>query len=206
MNRTYVYLFEDMDSLPTNFADSYLPRLPLFRRKQCESLQNESAKNACVLAWLLLERGLREQYGVVRPSAFTYNKYGKPYLTDMPHIFFSLSHCAHGVVCALSNFETGIDIQDIQPFTIAVAQRVCTDKELRVLSECEDSARMFCRFWVKKESYAKAHGISVADVFKRELPDMGFILRESPCYCISLFQQPLLAEAEVNMIVCQLPL
>ena len=206
MNEVYIYLFDDFDRLDNNFADKNIHRLPAFRREQCAKYRQDADKNACIIAYLLLEKGLREQYGVTRLPTFTYNEHNKPYLADTPHIYFNLSHCRRSVICALADFEIGADIQDVRPYDAVVARRVCSDEELRQLAQCDNPARMFCGFWVKKESYAKANGIGIASVLKRELPNSGFVTWESEDYCISLFHSTRMGEVAVNIVTCPLPI
>ena len=203
----YVYLFDDIDSLETRgFSAENMHRLPAFRRQQCEKYRRDADKNACILAYLLLVKGLREQYSIPPPPAFVYNEHGKPYLETTPHVFFNFSHCRQGVVCALSEFEVGVDIQDIRPFTAKLADRVCSDEELSRLDKCDDPEREFCKFWAMKESYAKAKGVSIADVLKRELPDFGFATWEFADYYVSLFHHSQSAKVTVNLIKCELPI
>lgn len=206
MNNIYIYLFDGSDGLDADFAADNMHELPAFRREQCAKYRKAADKNACVLAYLLLKKGLREQYGVSDPPVFTYNKYDKPYLSDAPHIFFNFSHCRQAVVCALADFETGIDIQDVRPYDETVSRRICTGDEMRQLEACDDPARMFCRFWVRKESYAKAKGIGIASVLKQQLPESGFITFDAERYCVSLFQYTDSAEPAVNIIPCRLPI
>jgi len=189
MHSVYIYLFDDMDSLGEDFVSNNLHRLPAFRQEQCLRHRKETDKQACILAYLLLEKGLNEQYGISRPPEFTYNEHGKPYLRDTPFIFFNLSHCKHGVICALSDIEIGIDIQDIRPFDIDVASRVCSNKELKQLAGSDDPALSFCKIWARKESYAKAKGISIANVLKHDLTCEEFKEWESQNYCIALYAE-----------------
>ena len=203
MNKINIYLFDKVDSLDGGFINKNLHRLPMLRQQQCIKYRNIINKNACIIAYLLLEKGLKEQYGIVEPIAFIYNEYGKPYLKDYPHIFFNISHCKCGVICAIADFEIGIDIQDIQPFNIDIVRRVCCENELRQLSESDNPARLFCEIWTKKESYAKAKGISVADILKHDLPDTGYFKREYKDYNISLFGNNYFKENDVNIIYCE---
>jgi len=174
----YVYLFDELDKLDECFISENLLRLPEFRREQCARYRRAVDKKSCILAWLLLEKGLREQYGITRPGQFVYNEFGKPYLRDHPQIFFSISHCKSGVVCALADFEIGADIQDIQPFDIDIARRVCSEMEFQRVLEAEDPAVELCKVWTEKESYAKAIGVSVADTLKQDLPKHISLCRE----------------------------
>lgn len=187
MNKIYAYLFDDVGSLEEGFAEQNLHRLPAFRREQCAKYRRQADKNACIIAYLLLQRGLCERFGIMQPPRFIYNEYGKPYLCDIPQIFFNLSHCKLGVVCALADFEIGVDIQEIRPFDMNIAQRVCSDDELRRLSEFDSPSKLFCKLWTEKESYAKAHGISIANVLGVDEFPNGFLYRNNAAYHISIY-------------------
>ena len=186
MSKACIYLFNDMDSLGVSFINRNLHRLPASRQERCVKYRNEADKQACVLAYLLLEKGLSEQYGVSRPPEFDFNNHGKPFLRDSPHIFFNFSHCRFGVACALSDIEIGVDIQDIRPFDMDLARRVCGSEELMQLSDAGDPALLFCKIWARKEAYIKAQGISVAHILKRDLSSSEFVEWENKDYCVAL--------------------
>jgi 4'-phosphopantetheinyl transferase len=94
---------------------------------------------------------------------FTYGENGKPYLTGKREIFFNISHCKTGVVCAISDKEVGVDMQDIQPFDRELAKRVCTAGERMQLEQSDTPDRLFCKWWTIKEAYIKRYGGSIAD-------------------------------------------
>jgi len=187
MSRVCIYICDDTTGLGDGFISENIHKLPAFRRNKCNRYRQDADKISCILSYLLLSKGLREQYGISDHIEFVYNERGKPYLKDYPEIFFSISHCKSGVACAVADFEIGVDMQDIRPFDIAVAKRVCSQNELRQLAAAENPAGGFCRIWARKESYAKARGISVTDVLKHDFDDTGFIDWETPNYCVSLF-------------------
>jgi len=183
----HMYIYDTMDMLENNFVANNIDKLPPFRREKCMRYRQESDKRNSIIAYLLLERGLKEQYGVTTPISFIYNRHGKPYLQEYPHIFFNISHCKLGVVCVLSDVEIGVDIQDIRPFNIKVAQRVCTKDELQHLKDSNLPAKLFCRMWATKESYAKAKGIGIANMLKQDIPQVGFWFKENEHYCVVVF-------------------
>ena len=174
MGEAYLYLFDDMDRLGERFVAENMPKLPAFRRERCARYRQESDKKAYIIAYRLLEIGLAERFGISGSIEFAYNEHGKPYLKDYPHTYFNISHCRSGVACAVADVEIGVDIQEVRPFDVAVARKVCSEPELRQLSESDDPAKLFCQMWTKRESYTKAKGISVASVLKQELPQSGF--------------------------------
>jgi len=185
-NKIWVYLFEGISGLSEGFIAEKSPELPFFRRRQCESYRQSDDKKACIVSYMLLKTGLLEQYGITDPGEFVYNRHGKPYLREHPHIFFNISHCKTGAACALSYTETGVDIQDIRPFDIETARRVCGKNELDLLAGSGAPAKLFCEMWAKKESRAKAEGISVCELLNRDLPDGLFYCRETENYFMAL--------------------
>ena len=161
-------------------------RIPPFRQEQCVRYRQGIDKRNCILAYLLLEQGLREQYGITTPVSFVYNEHCKPYLREYPNIFFNISHCKYAVACALADFEVGVDIQDIRPIDWDVARRVCSENELRELEKADDPARLFCKIWTEKEAYAKAKGLGVDSVLRRDLSLNGLTHWERERYCITV--------------------
>ena len=187
-NSVCIYLFDKVDTLGEHFVAENIDRLPAFREARCMRYRREADKQACIIAYMMLQKGLYDKYGILGPVAFIYNCHEKPYLKDYPHIFFNLSHCEQGIVCAVADFEIGIDITDIHPYDPAIADMVCGAGELRLLAGAADPARarLFCRMWAAKESYAKARGISVANVLKFEAPESAVTLWEWEKYIVAL--------------------
>jgi 4'-phosphopantetheinyl transferase len=186
MDKVHLYLFDKYETLPDGFVAENLFLLPSARQAQCLRYRQAIDQQNCVIAYLLLQQGLREQYGIVDQVTFAYGANGKPYLKDYPHIFFNISHCKYGVVCAIAGFEVGVDIQDVRPYDPAVARRVCSEDELRLLSKSEDPAQLFCRLWTARESYAKMLGCGIAEVLKKDIPAEGVFCLEANQYCLAL--------------------
>lgn len=176
-----------MDSLGSTFIADNIHRLPDFRQHQCAKYKQELDKKTCIMAFLLLQEGLRQQYGVLAPPIFVYNQHGKPYLKETPHIFFSLSHCKYGVACAISHAEIGIDIQDIRPLDIRIAQKICSRDELAQVQTSSNQSKTLCQIWTKNEAYAKAKGVGVASVLTQGLPRKYFTTWETNQYCAAIY-------------------
>ena len=184
--RVFLYSFCSLDRLSEAFVAEQMHRLPAQRQKKCAGYRRQSDKKACLLSYLFLEEGLMEHYGMTGVPSFVCNRHGKPYLRDEPHIFFSFSHSGNAVGCALADFEVGLDIQQVRPLNMGVARRVCSEEELRQIEASEDSERLFCRFWTQRESCAKALGVGVPSIFKRDLRQDRLMTWEGESYCMSL--------------------
>jgi len=186
MGEISLYLYDAMAQVSNDFVARQLPRLPAFRREYCTRYRQSSDQASCIIAYLLLAKGLGEQYDLPPPRTFVYGKTGKPFLANNP-AYFNLSHCPKGVACALADTEIGVDIQDVQPFNPEVAKRVCSAEELHALSLSADPADLFCLMWTRKESYAKALGQSLAEVLRQDLPSTGFWSHRAPDYWVTTY-------------------
>lgn len=116
-------------------------------------------------AELLLCRVALPTVGIqAKQLTFTYNQYGKPALVNYPDIHFNLSHSGNLVVCALDRFPVGIDVEEIQPIDLSVAQNCLTKNEFAQLlaNQEEDRRRYFYDLWTIKESYVKAVGTGLS--------------------------------------------
>ena len=173
--KAHIYAFYDLDHLSGAFAVDYMHILPPTRRQRCAAYQRQRDRDACVLAYLLLLEGLRQQFGITGEINFTFNQRGKPYLRDTPQIFFNISHSGNNVVCAFAEREIGIDIQELLPVNMGIARKVFSDSEVRLLEGSDNPRLLFCRLWTEKESYAKSRGADLTSVFKRQLPAEGFV-------------------------------
>jgi len=181
-----LYLFHDLGDVEPKAVDAAIRSLPDFRRDQCLRYHRSTDRAACLVAYLLLRHGLHQRYGIDQTVTFGYDANGKPYLDQFPAIFFNLSHGAGSVACVISEVECGIDIEHLETFDKALANRVCSSNEYATILSSPHPAKAFSRVWTKKESYAKANGTSVADYFGKDLPERFFTHYPSDQYCLSL--------------------
>ena len=163
-----------------------LQLLPAFRQEQVARYQHELARRNGIVSYLLLKRGLEEHFDLLESVEFTYNTHGKPYLKNHPQVFFNISHCKHGVVCALADFEIGVDIQDVRAYDEALARKVCSASELVELMGTGNPDLLFCRMWAARESHAKAQGIGVIQILQHEIPRSNTIQWDFDGYCLAL--------------------
>ena len=86
-----------------------------------------------------------------------FNEYGKPYIEDYLDFHFNLSHSGQWIVCAISKESIGIDIEQIKPIDIAIAERFFDPLEYKAIMDTSNDMRLvaFYKFWTLKESYIK---------------------------------------------------
>lgn len=104
---------------------------------------------------------------------------------------FSISHAGAVAVCAFSEGEIGVDVEQagaVEPSLLSILR----PEELAFLQRTARAARpqVFYRLWTQKESLIKARGGTLADMFDQEsviTPDLcwkdrldGFFLRRPP--------------------------
>ena len=129
---------------------------------------------------------------------FVKNKYGKPFIKKLSRkkdgqiinrdIFFSLSHSANLLICAVSRYNIGADCQfvNIKDIKICrkIAERFYSPQEnlfLNGLPE-EDYINNFFKIWTKKEAYIKYTGKGLSEGLNtfsvHELAGVYFIMPE----------------------------
>jgi len=106
----------------------------------------------CLAAGLML----RSVLGMNRVALVQRSHLGKPYLPG--GICFNLSHSGSKVVLAVDEKEVGIDIEQIVPWSAAVARQVFTADERNWLLRQSANAA-FYRLWTGKEAIMKALGL-----------------------------------------------
>lgn len=93
---------------------------------------------------------------------FWVNEHGKPFLAELPDIYFNLSHSHGAAVCALCrNAAVGVDVEDVgRHIDLAVAKRFFSSFEAELVSNAPEAEKRktFFELWTLKEAYIKAVG------------------------------------------------
>ena len=83
------------------------------------------------------------------------------------------------MVCATSNSEIGVDVEEILPFDLQMAKGLFTKEEYHyLLSKKEEGNAAFYDIWTSKESYVKAEGRGLSiplDSFNVEIFNSNYI-------------------------------
>ena len=115
----------------------------------------------------LLEYAVSRLYRIGVPElSRDKGEHGKPCFRIHPEVRFNISHSGDLVICAVSDFETGLDIQEKSRMnTDRIAKKVMSPVEHKKYLESSERQDFFYRVWVMKESYVKWTG----DGITREL-------------------------------------
>lgn len=156
-----VYIFDRLDQYTDEAYEAHLASLPIWRREKALQYKKFDDRKRSVLAFVLLQRALREEYGITEIPEFVYNEFGKPSFSNLP-IHFSLSHCKDAVACAVSDYNIGIDVESVMPYNPDMARRVCTADELKMLEQSSNKDVEFIKLWTVKEAISKYEGMGLS--------------------------------------------
>ena len=158
-----IYVREDIWDFD---LESSLREISEQRREQALRFKHEQGRRLCVLAYLLLKQGLREEYGIMDNPVFEYNEHGKPSIVGHPEIFFNLSHCKEVVACAISDQPVGIDVESVRSYKERLARYTMNDEEVRDIETSEQPDTTFIRLWTMKEATMKLVGTGISKDMK----------------------------------------
>ncbi|MBR7030379.1 MAG: 4'-phosphopantetheinyl transferase superfamily protein [Prevotella sp.] len=154
--------------------EAALGEISVQRREQALRFRHEQGQRLCVLAYLLLKKGLRTTYGIMENPIFEYNEHGKPSIVDHPDIFFNLSHCKEAAVCVISDHPVGIDVESIREYKESLVRYTMNDAEIREIESSENPASAFIRLWTMKEATMKLVGTGISNDMKNVIDTMTY--------------------------------
>lgn len=140
---------------------AHLDSLPLaFSEKRTEGSRWQKQRER-ILAWLLLEKALGKEFGIsVAELKVERQKWGKPYSSAHPGIYFNLSHCRNACACMAGREDAGIDVEQIFPYRKPLEKKICHAQELQILEMLPqmERERQLRYLWSMKESFVKLDG------------------------------------------------
>ena len=161
-----IYVEDISGEISEHQLQSALSTLPPERLELAMHFRFPLGQYQCAVAWNLLAKALREEYGITEAPALDYGPNGKPFFRDLPDIHFNLSHCRKGVACIVSDKEVGIDIEEIGRGNRQLAEYVLNADEIAEMDAAEDSEIVFTKYWTMKESYLKLTGEGLTNDLK----------------------------------------
>lgn len=156
-----VYIFDELDKISGSMLDALIEHLPHERRERALSYKHTQGKLLCAAAYRVAEYALETGYGIAHFD-MRYDDNGKPYAGGHPEIFFNISHCRYGCICAVCSCRIGVDIQEIVPLNLKLAEKICTDGELGLIMSSPDRDKAFTEIWCMKEAYLKMVGTGLS--------------------------------------------
>lgn len=146
------------------------------RRKKTDSLRLRKDRMLSLGAELLLLQGLK-RFGLnLNEMIYHYGENGKPYLTGVHDVHFNLSHSDEIVICAISPWEIGCDVERLHDINVEIAKRFFCETEYDMINRektAEKKQEMFFRLWTLKESFIKATGMGMSMPMKSFCINIG---------------------------------
>ncbi len=147
--------YTDNFNLSKEERDFFFRKMPKDRQEKYLKFKHDLNKNQCIVAYLLLEYGLKSEFDVNPPLNISNDIYDKPYLPDYPQIHFNISHCKTGIACALSQNPIGADIQDFREYNPKAAKKLCNREQWLEISQLSNPEVEFTKLWTRFESVYK---------------------------------------------------
>lgn len=173
----------DLKSYLTDRWRDLLPDLPDARRRRVLACRFESDRARLAGTGWLLQYALKEAGVDAKKAVFSENEYGKPLLSSVPDLHFSLSHGSNWAVCALGDHPLGVDVE-LPRCTMKVADRYFQPEELQYLVDLPEMRQRDAlnRLWTGKEAFIKAIGRGLSqplDSFQILLTGREAVLRQT---------------------------
>ena len=184
-----IYLNDDIAGFS---LDSALPLLSAERRERALKYKHELGQKTCAMAYLLLCKGLRQEYGLTAAPQFEYNEHGKPAIMGHPEIHFNLSHCRAGVICVLSDRPVGVDIESIREYRDSLTRYTMNEQEQQQIATAERPDVAFTCLWTMKEAVLKWKGCGITNDLRHVLEGVTGIMttvNEERGYVFSVYQK-----------------
>ena len=147
------FLIDDnMTPMTEEQFNDCLSRVSEQRREKVLKYKFQAGREQSLKAYMLLQKLLKEEYGITEPPVFRELENGKPVIVGHEDIHFNMSHYA--VACAVSNEPVGIDVEVVkEKVKDELARYVLSDEELEGLTPLK-----FTRLWTMKEAVVKLSG------------------------------------------------
>lgn len=125
------------------------------RKAEMLSLASDEKKSQKIAADLLCRKMIADECSISEEEiTFSKTEKGKPFAVNA-NIFFSISHSKNTVVCAVSDKEIGVDIEEIRSIRLKAAEKFACESELEYIGN--DITRFF-EIWTLKEAFFKCRG------------------------------------------------
>lgn len=155
----------------------YYNAVSAYRREKIDRNKLPKDKILSLGAGILLDFAL-QSYGLrEKDMEYILGENGKPFFKNHPEIYFNISHSKSCVICSVSDYSVGCDIEKIGKADLRVANRFFAEKEKNFVfskKNNEEQNESFYRIWTLKESYIKHTGKGLAQglaSFEFELDD-----------------------------------
>lgn len=126
--------------------------LPLARQQKIDKYRFKTDKIRSLLSGLLLRYHFKDLANHVQEDA-----YGKPYIKNSLESF-NLSHSGKYVCLVVDKTNVGVDVEQIETFSVLVKQKCFTQNEIDYVEKNANKEEACFKIWTRKESILKCLG------------------------------------------------
>lgn len=150
------YMF--LNDIDESEVEKFISAAPKNLQDRINRYRQKSDRLRSAIGYMLVENLYCEAFSTIKCPPILFTQKGKPYFENNP-FFFSISHSNNLVVCAISDYEIGIDVEMINSFNPKLINRICSPDEKQYIS---DSTENFYKVWTAKEAYSKLIGLGIS--------------------------------------------
>jgi len=164
MNKISVYLSKIDPHLSQRTYNDLLQVISKKNRERCHAFKRRHNALSTLYGELILRHALTQQFAFKNDEIMILkNGSGKPYIKDST-VHYNISHSGDFVVCAFSEQEVGIDIEQVKEIDLRIARRYFCESECNDLfsKDINEQQDYFFTLWALKESYMKWSGLGMS--------------------------------------------
>lgn len=164
-----LYINDELDKIKDEEVNALICTFPEQRKLQALKFKHAQGRKECAVAYMLLCKGLREEFGIEEMPVFKYSEHGKPSIVGHDDIHFNISHCKKCVACYISREPVGIDVECIGRGTEDLINYTMNEDEVEMIKHATDPKTEFIRLWTRKEAVLKLTSEGINDNMKEVL-------------------------------------
>ncbi|WP_255289278.1 4'-phosphopantetheinyl transferase family protein [Bacillus cereus] len=157
-----IYAIKIPDGVDEELYDGFLKLVSYEKRKKINCLLHSQAAYRTLIADVMIRFIICKKYKINNEKIeFKYNRYGKPFFSEINDFHFNLSHSGNWITCIVDNDIVGIDIEKVFSLDfLSISEGFFSKEEYQdFLLICpKDRQNYFFDLWTLKESYLKALG------------------------------------------------
>lgn len=140
------------------FNELYL-QVSQYRQAKVDRLRFMKDKKLSLGVGILFKKACLDFDIPYEKTKIIFGEYGKPAFEN--NVKFNLSHSGTKVMCVMSEYEVGCDVEQIRKVNMKIAKRYFSDAEYAFIMNSQTEGKKmdaFYRIWTLKESYIKCTG------------------------------------------------
>lgn len=145
------------------FLNNKSELIPEHKWDKILSLRRKEEQLLKIYSSLLFRMYLYKDYDVTLDVLpISYNRYGRPFFSDINNLFFNFSYSKDIVACAISDKNIGIDVEYIEQLIDNDILKLFHPVEQKYLKNCNNQNKSIIKYWNLKESYLKFLGVGLS--------------------------------------------